>query len=157
MLLEPARSFLPTGMLLLFAAAACHTPAASTERAATNASLSFAIQPAEGEQARPVTVCLVVARPNAVRLHNGPDGVGVADGRAVFPAGTRAAAVVAHYATLLKRHGWVDGTHFTAADNSLHFYGITELAAGADDARLGIFAATDSDRVPYRTEAPLAK
>lgn len=144
-------------MLLLFAAAACNTSAASTEGPATNATLTFVIQRAEVDLARPVTVCLVVARPDAVRLHNGPDGDGVVDGRAVFPAGSRAAAVVAHYATLLKRHGWVDGTHFTAAGNSLHFYGITELAAGADDARLGIFGATDSKRVRYRTEAPLAK
>ena len=104
-----------------------------------------------------MTVCLAVARPGATALRNGPGEGNAVDGRATFPAGSRSAAIVAHYATLLKQHGWVDGTHFTAAGNSLHFYGITELAAGADDAQLGVHGATDSDGVPFRRVAPLAK
>ncbi len=148
---------LPT-VPLLFAAAACHAPdAAGAVPRATNATINFVIPPAPGELTRRVTVCLAVARPNAASLHNAPDGGGAVDGRAVFPAGTRAAAIVAHYGSLLKQHGWIEGADFAASGNSLHFYGITQLAAGADDEQLGIFAATDSESVPFRTLSPLAK
>lgn len=151
------RSFSRSTIPLLLAAA-CQAPdAASAGPRATNATINFVIPPAQGELARRVTVCLAVARPNAASLQNAPDAGGAIDGRAVFPAGTRPAAIVAHYAALLKQHGWVDGAHFVASGNSLHFYGITQLAAGADDTQLGIFAATDSESVPFRTVSPLVK
>lgn len=148
----------PNWILLLLATAACSAPAASTATgAATNASLNFVVPRAEKTLEHPATVCLAVAKPGRVALQNGPDRDGAIDGRAQVPAGTRAEAIVSRYAALLTRNGWVAGTDFVASGNALHFYGITELAAGAGDAQLGVHGSTDSDDVPFRSVSPLAQ
>jgi hypothetical protein len=121
----------------------------------TNATLNFVVQCADGATDRSITVCLEVRKPNEVSLRNDADRNDAIDGRMHLPPGSRAADIVARYASLLTRHGWVAGTDFVPTGNTLHFYGITALAAGAGDVQLAIYGATDSDLVPYRAMAPL--
>jgi hypothetical protein len=157
MSLASARVVLSVFSLLLIAAACSTHGAPAAQPSPTNATLNFVAQGAAGGLEREVAVCLEVSKPNFVSLHNGPRRDGAIDGRARFPAGTRAVAVVAHYATLLQQNGWVAGTDFVAADNALHFYGVTALGAGASDTQLEVNGSTDSDSVPYRVVSPLPR
>ena len=150
-----ARAVLSVFSLLIVAAACSTHSTPAAQPSPTNATLSFVAQGAASGLEREVAVCLEVAKPNLVSLHNGPRRDGAIDGRARFPAGTRAVAVVAHYAALLQQNGWVAGTDFVAADNALHFYGVTALGAGVSDTQLAVHGSTDSDSVPFRVVSPL--
>jgi predicted component of type VI protein secretion system len=155
MSLASARAVLSVFSLLLIATACSTHGTPAAQPSPTNATLNFVAQGAASGLEREVAVCLEVAKPNLVSLHNGPRRDGAIDGRARFPAGTRAVAVVAHYAALLQQNGWVAGTDFVAADNALHFYGVTALGAGVSDTQLAVHGSTDSDNVPFRAVSPL--
>ncbi len=156
MIPSPMRTPGRAALLLLFAAGACGTSTPSTtELAPTNATVTFVVHGPGGALEREGTTCLVVAKPGLEPLDNGT--AGAVDGRLTFPAGTRAPAVVARYSLLLTQHGWSAGKDFVAADNSLHFYGVTDVGGGCAGAGLGVHGATDSDRVPFREVVPARK
>lgn len=143
----------------LLAVAACSSAAsrsAAEPAAPTNATVSFVVHGAGGKLDRAVTAFLNVAKPADAGTQQGARAAAI-EGREELAPGATARDVVARFAALLAKHGWVADRDFVAVDNSLHFYGIHSIAGGASDAQLGVHGTTNSEQVPFGDAAPRAR
>lgn len=139
---------IPTLASLLFLSVACQT----TGTNCTNGTVTFQVR--DQVLARPASVHLLATKPDRAPLQNGAPVAGAIAGSKEFPAGTGAPAIARHYATVLAQNGWQEGVDFVAADNALHFYGVSRLGGSAADAQVQVHGATDSDAIPF--ESPTA-
>lgn len=135
--------------------AACQTPESPAGPHVTNATVTFTV--AGNALERPTLVRLDVAKPRRAALSGGNQTADGTTGCREFPAGTRAVGIVRYYAGLLVQRGWVDGQDFVAAENALHFYGISQLGGGSGDSGVGVHGATDSTDVPFRSDLPASR
>ncbi|MFN7591610.1 MAG: hypothetical protein ACK501_20630 [Planctomycetota bacterium] len=66
-----------------------------------------------------------------ITVKKGANEVDKTEGSHKFPKHTSLSSMAAYYGPILKQNGLTEGTDFTIAENSIHFYGVDKVDGGA--------------------------